>query len=207
MAQDTFAVWFPNLVSVKTQNVPYDKAGVTCSKKQGNQGKDHFIAKTLAEKEHAEHDPDRNYAQDWHGPFDELQNPAKLLDIGRVLIDQLAREDIRPEAIFALSKRDLELDLLWFVPILPEEVECMFEDRRASLYTVIQPGRAVFFLVKGDGCRLSATHRRALDYGDFEFVWMLRQSSSARLLQVLLIWLQVGYQGQYSPFQLLQHQR
>lgn len=169
------------------------KAGFTCSKKQGDKREHHFIAKIFTEKEHAEHDPNRNDSQDWHGPFDELQNLAKLLDVGRVSINQLAREYIRPEAILALPKRDLELHLLCLVPILFEEVECVFEDRRPSLYTVIQPGSTVFFLVNRDGRRLSTTHRQALDYGDFEFVWMLSQSSSARLSLSVSCWAANGF--------------
>jgi hypothetical protein len=53
---------------------------------------------------------------------------VELLDITRKLVDEIAGEAIGPELIRSLSKRDLELDLLGFMAIATEEVECVFKD-------------------------------------------------------------------------------
>ena len=85
---------------------------ITCTKKESNEGKDHFLAKLLVEEEHAEHDSDGYEAEDGHGVFDYLQDSTKLLDVGGELFHQRAGENVRPEAILALAERDLELDIL-----------------------------------------------------------------------------------------------
>lgn len=60
---------------------PEKKEECTGPKEECNEGKDHLIAKVLAEEEHAQHDPDGYNAQDGHGPLDQLQYPAELLDV------------------------------------------------------------------------------------------------------------------------------
>lgn len=67
------------------------------------------------------------------------------------------------------------------MPILLEEVEGMFKDGRAALYTVVHPCCTVFFLVEGDGGCLATADVHALNEGDFEFVGMVGESGGGGL--------------------------
>ena len=49
-----------------------ERTDCTGSKKKCDERKDHFVAKVLVEKEHAQHNPYGNDAQNGHGPLDEL---------------------------------------------------------------------------------------------------------------------------------------
>ena len=44
------------------------------------------------------------------------------------MLHQLTREAVGPETIFTLAKGNLQADFLRRVPILPKEVESVFED-------------------------------------------------------------------------------
>lgn len=88
-------------------------------------------------------------------------------------------EAIGPEAVLALTKGDLKLDILLFVPVFLEEVDGMLERGRSTLHTIIHPGSAVLVLIDGDGCSLPAEDGHALDDGHLELVWMLSQSMGA----------------------------
>ena len=112
---------------------------LTSPQEQGYQGEDHLVTKVFAEEEHPQHDLDRDYPEHGHRIFYNLQDFSKLLDVGRVLLDQLTREDVCPEAVLALAERDLEFDLFGLVAVPTKEVERMSEDRRASLHSIVEP--------------------------------------------------------------------
>lgn len=100
---------------------------------------DHLVPKFLVEEKHPKHDPYWYKAQDWHGVLDNLQDSTEFLDVCRELVDQLAGKAIRPKALLALAKRDLELDVLVLMAVFLEIVQCVLESGRSPLNTVVHP--------------------------------------------------------------------
>lgn len=101
---------------------------VARAEKQRNERIHHLVAKVLAEEEEAQHDGDGEQAEDRHGPFDDLEEEAEALDVGRVRGDELAGEAVCPEAGGAFAEGDLEAEGVGGGGVGVEEVEGVFED-------------------------------------------------------------------------------
>ena len=100
----------------------------TSTKKERNQREYHLVTEVLAEVKHTQHGLNWNNTKDRHRVFDNLQYLAKFLDVGRVLLDQLARKDVRPEALGTFAERNLKLGLVRFVPVATKKVADVPED-------------------------------------------------------------------------------
>lgn len=162
--------------------------GHASAEEESDQGKDHLFAELFVEEEHAQHDPDRHYAQYRHCPLDDLQHRPKLLDVGRESINKVTGEAIGPEAILALAKGHLQLDILLLMAISVEEVEGVLEGGRATLDAVVHPRSAKLLFVERDGGGLTTNDGHALDDGDFILVRVLGEGVCAGLLE-RLVWM------------------
>lgn len=154
---------------------------LTSTKEQRDQRQDHLFAKILLEEEEPQHDPDRHDAQDRHRVFDHLKDPSQLSNVGLVFLDQLRRENVRPEVVFAFAKRHLQFHRLLLMRVLVEEIKGMFEGRRSTLHAIVHPGRSVFLLVQRDRRCLSTRVTHPFDDRHLEAIGMLGQGSSTGL--------------------------
>ena len=157
----------------------------TRAKKQRNQRKNHLVSEVLAEEEHAKHSLNRDNAENRHRVLNDLQHLSEFLDVGRVLLDQMARKDVRPETIGALAKSHLKLDFVWLVSVSTKKVERVSEDGRAALNAIVEPRGSVLLLVQTYGSCLTTTDAHAFDHRDSEFLGMLCQGCSARLITLV----------------------
>lgn len=100
---------------------------------QCDKREDQAISEVLGEPKELKHSLHAHYRKDWLEALDDFQNSSKFLDVLSVLSNQLGRESIGPELLFALSERDLHANFRRLEAHLFEKLVCVVELRRAAL--------------------------------------------------------------------------
>ena len=90
--------------------------------------------------------------------------------------------------------------------VLLEELECVLEDWRAPLYTIVHPCGSVLFLIKAYRCCLPTADPHALDDGNFKLLWMGSESVCTGLPRISIRIL-VMCVAMDSPCQQRRHQQ